>query len=295
VEAKPVAYGKGLFMNLNNEGSLSHPIVENFASLEEWRLFAMHNGQLFSKAFSDTLVENILINGFMDPLSKKKISGLEVKHDNDNIRESIKHSGWISRHRAVYFMMNLLLNVDSKKKDIKVYSPEATTDWALNMRKLFPNFIGSEFEPTSEVLATIAPFGHQDLCDMTFPDSIFDLVITQEVLEHIPSVDKALSEICRILLPGGWSINSHPFAVNSYFSVTKAYEENGQLKIIGEPEHHGNPISDLGSLVYEIPGWDILERAKKCGFSEAKIWFIVNPELGIVSEISGILVSCFRK
>jgi SAM-dependent methyltransferase len=127
-------------------------------------------------------------------------------------------------------------------------------------------------------------------------DSIFDLVITQEVFEHIPSIDKALGEICRILSPGGWSINTHPFALNSYSSVIKAHEEDGHLKIIGEPEYHGNPISGLGSLVYEIPGWDFLDRAVKCGFSDVKIWFIVNPELGIVGDdASGILVSSFRK
>ena len=282
-------------MKINNEESLTHPIVECFTSIEEWKLFAMQNGQLFSKAFSDALVENILISGFMDPVSKKKISGNEIEHNNVNIRESLKHSGWISRHRAIYFMMDLLFNIDSTKETFKVYSPEAITDWALSMQQMFPNFIGSEFEPTEEVMAKNDPFGHQDLCDMNFSDSIFDLVITQEILEHIPSVDKALSEICRILSPGGWSINTHPFALNSYSSVTKASEEDGRLIIIGQPEYHGNPISGLGSLVYEIPGWDIIARAKKSGFSEANMWFIVNPELGIVSDNSGVFVSCFRK
>jgi len=282
-------------MEMNNEDSLSYSIVESFKSIEEWKLFAMHNPQLFSKAFTDAMVENILINGFVEPVFGSRVLRNEIEHNGINVRESIKYNGWISRHRAVYFIMNLLLDVESKKDFIKIYSPEAITEWASTMQRLFPNFVGSEFEPTSDVLSKIKPFGHQDLCSTSFAHSIFDLVITQEVFEHIPSIDKALGEIHRILATGGWSINTHPFAVKSYSSVTKAYEEDGQLKIIGEPEYHGNPIGGLGSLVYEIPGWDILERAQKCGFSEATIWFIVNPELGIVSDISGIFVSCFRK
>jgi hypothetical protein len=153
-------------MNPSNEVSPFRPIVESFSSIEEWNFFAEHNGQLFTKAFSENLVENILINGFIDPVSKVKISGNAIKHENLNTRESIEHNGWISRHRAVYFMMNILSDINSKKDSIKIYSPEAVTDWALTMRKLFPNFIGSEFNPTSEVLAKIEPFEHQDLCDL---------------------------------------------------------------------------------------------------------------------------------
>lgn len=39
--------------------------------------------------------------------------------------------------------------------------------------------------------------------ELTFPDNTFDLVIGHAVLHHIPDVDRALSEIFRVLKPGG--------------------------------------------------------------------------------------------
>lgn len=48
---------------------------------------------------------------------------------------------------------------------------------------------------------------HQaDLCDLPFPAQSFDLVIASHVLEHIKDDAKALSEIRRILKPGGIAV-----------------------------------------------------------------------------------------
>lgn len=41
-----------------------------------------------------------------------------------------------------------------------------------------------------------------DVTALPFEDSIFDLVICSEVLEHIPDDDRAVSELVRILKPG---------------------------------------------------------------------------------------------
>ncbi|MES2708322.1 MAG: class I SAM-dependent methyltransferase [Verrucomicrobiota bacterium] len=39
--------------------------------------------------------------------------------------------------------------------------------------------------------------------EMTFPDSFFDSIITIETLEHVPELQKAASEIARVLAAGG--------------------------------------------------------------------------------------------
>lgn len=66
-----------------------------------------------------------------------------------------------------------------------------------------------------------------DVCDMPFPDNSFDAVFLIEVLEHVHNPPKALSEIYRVLKPGGTLIFSVPFVFplhdrpGDYFRYTK--------------------------------------------------------------------------
>ena len=46
-------------------------------------------------------------------------------------------------------------------------------------------------------------FGAGDIKSLPFEDNIYDAVICSEVLEHLESLDDAVSEIVRVLKPGG--------------------------------------------------------------------------------------------
>lgn len=43
-----------------------------------------------------------------------------------------------------------------------------------------------------------------------FPDEHFDVVVTNMVMEHVPDIDGALSEIRRVLKPGGRALSLFP-------------------------------------------------------------------------------------
>ena len=45
---------------------------------------------------------------------------------------------------------------------------------------------------------------HADGAGMPFPTGHFGTVVSNSVLEHIPDVDPVLSEVARVLKPGGW-------------------------------------------------------------------------------------------
>lgn len=66
-----------------------------------------------------------------------------------------------------------------------------------------------------------------DVCDMPFPDNHFDSVFLIEVLEHVHNPHKAVSEIYRVLKPGGILVFSVPFIFpihdrpHDYFRYTK--------------------------------------------------------------------------
>jgi SAM-dependent methyltransferase len=42
-----------------------------------------------------------------------------------------------------------------------------------------------------------------DILDMPYADGSFDVVLASEILEHVPQDDRAISELVRILAPGG--------------------------------------------------------------------------------------------
>jgi SAM-dependent methyltransferase len=159
-----------------------------------------------------------------------------------------------------------------------------------------PRFIGSEFTRSDEEAARIFPIRSEDLSALSFPDGSFDLVSTNEVLEHVPSIDACLVEIARVLAPGGWHIGTVPFASSASQGEVRARVENGAIVHLTEPVYHGNPMLAEGSLVFEIPGWDIIERCRKAGFSSASMRFVMSQRHGCVtSDTGGVFVLCARK
>ncbi|HER25177.1 MAG TPA: class I SAM-dependent methyltransferase [Candidatus Atribacteria bacterium] len=45
-----------------------------------------------------------------------------------------------------------------------------------------------------------------DIADMNFEDNFFDVIICTHVLEHVKDDQKAISELFRVLKPGGEAI-----------------------------------------------------------------------------------------
>jgi SAM-dependent methyltransferase len=63
------------------------------------------------------------------------------------------------------------------------------------------------FPPTASCTATSYP--PIDVADLSmFPDASFECVVTDQVLEHVRQPWRALSEMRRVLVPGGVAINT---------------------------------------------------------------------------------------
>jgi SAM-dependent methyltransferase len=88
-----------------------------------------------------------------------------------------------------------------------------------------------------------------DLQDAALADSSVDIILTPHVLEHVPDTSRALSEIFRILKPGG----------RMYLQIPMP---QGVTAPPTEPEYHGDR-----TLVYWRFGWDLREQLEKAGFT----------------------------
>lgn len=97
-----------------------------------------------------------------------------------------------------------------------------------------------------------------DLCDIPFPANTFDLVITEDVFEHIAGYEKAMEEILRVLKVGG----SHIFTVPIHENKKTESRESKR------PVYHGDPVRpDDGTLVITDWGKDIKEIVEAYGYS----------------------------
>jgi len=106
----------------------------------------------------------------------------------------------------------------------------------------------------------------ENLQDLSFPDETFDLVITQDVLEHVDHPEKAFSEINRVLKPGGYHIFTIPYH-ESTPTLRRIVVNNGE-KIHTYPQvYHGDPLREQGALVFTDFGSDMNIMIEKLGFS----------------------------
>jgi SAM-dependent methyltransferase len=129
------------------------------------------------------------------------------------------------------------------------------------------NFVFSEYfddTPPGTIHESGVPC--EDVQNLSFCDGRFDIVISQDLLEHVPDPTKGLREIYRVLKPGGYHIFTVPFCKTMAKSVTRVRLESGTLRHILPPVYHGDPIRKEGALVYTDFGQDLPSILEKIGF-----------------------------
>lgn len=123
----------------------------------------------------------------------------------------------------------------------------------------------------------------QDLQSLTFPNESFDLVITEDVLEHIRRPQEAFRSICRVLKPNGLHIFTVPiFGETTLKRVDTAADED----IFIEPKrYHGDPLCAEGVLAYNDFGLDIVALADACGFDSSMSTFDARARMWMCGDV----------
>jgi SAM-dependent methyltransferase len=210
----------------------------------------------------------------------------EISFIGPECRDHFFARGLNSRQRAVCdAVVRFIRDRGLSEPSAKIYAHEAVTPLALAMRGRFARFIGTEYARDDKEREDLFPILHGDICALDFADDAFHVIISCEVFEHVPDIDAALRESVRILKPGGRFIGTFPFLAHSEQSIRLACLEQGRLvHLVDEPIYHGNPMDPSGSLVFELPGWDIINRALAAGFSSANMTFICDQTRGVVAS-----------
>lgn len=130
----------------------------------------------------------------------------------------------------------------------------------------------------------------ENLEQQTFGDAMFDIVVTQDVLEHVLHPTKAFSEIARTLKPGGAHIFTVPYYADRNTEI-RAKEQDGEIVHLKKPEFHRNPIDPRGSLVTVDWGKDLAQIIKDSSGLETEQYVIRDRTRGIDGEFLEVFVS----
>ena len=259
------------------------PIEYNLSFTEEgdWQRWQCAHGGSLGAATLKTCIETIKRNGITSRFFGH-ISSDEIQILGSNYREKLLARGLNSRQRATLELLSGEAEARSGAKT-KIYAPEAVTSLALALRARFPFFLGSEYAASPEEKERLYPIQSEDLQALSLKSDAFDVVLTCDVLEHVPSLKACLRELARVLKPGGVMISTHPFTWATEHRV-KAQVVEGEIIHLEEAEYHGNPIDPRGSLVFTVPGWRILEDCKQSGFASAEMLMIASTRAGILGS-----------
>lgn len=99
------------------------------------------------------------------------------------------------------------------------------------------HYVAYDFEPSR--YRHLDRVEHADLSKLPMLDDSVDLFICNHVLEHVPDVPLALSEIVRVLKPGGTAILQVPIAMKLDESIEMPLDSTGdeRVELVGQDDH----------------------------------------------------------
>ena len=196
----------------------------------------------------------------------------------------------IPRHRA---LAAALFSVYSRERvaSLRIHeSSPSSLGLSLWLERACPDYVMSGYFPDRPFGSTINGLRNENLEAQTFPDEEFDVVLHMDVMEHMFAPFQALREIKRTLRPDGVCLFTAPTYPERVKSEQVAFFENGGIRIVGEPEYHGNPQNEKGSLVTWRYGYDLpLSIHRETGFDvEVRRWYA--PRKAIIGPMTEVYI-----
>jgi SAM-dependent methyltransferase len=151
------------------------------------------------------------------------------------------HCGSIARDRFLYWCWTHRVPYASAQRVLET-SPRLGKSYRRRMGELV-HYTASDYDESAHKAMIKLDLQHMDL-----PDNSIDTVLTPHVLEHVPDTGQAVSELYRVVAPGGSVLLMIPMP-------------QGVTAPPKEPEYHGD-----NTLVYWRFGWDLRDKLAAPGF-----------------------------
>lgn len=154
-----------------------------------------------------------------------------------------------ARERAIAYVLNKSCP-DWRDKMIHESSPGGR-GLSPKLRRECPGYVTSQFSPDVPLGEAHPTLGWRngDLENQTFEDGSFDVVLTQDVFEHLFNPGLAAREIARTLKPGGICVMTVPVVDPWGETVRRASLIDEEIVHHLPEQYHGNPVGDGRSLV----------------------------------------------
>jgi len=205
-----------------------------------------------------------------------------------NLREGLVcECGLSNRNRLIYSAITL---EKPSEPDMRIAILERTSTLYRRLQETFPQIIGSEYIGEGVPGGTLHTVGglsvrHESITGLSFPSCSLDVIVHNDVLEHVFNYRKALEELHRVLRKGGSLIFTCPF----FFMLNRELQKariltDGSIEFLMEPEYHGDPINPQGALTFYHYGWGLLDDLIQCGFMDVRVGVNYDVFSGFVSN-----------
>jgi SAM-dependent methyltransferase len=158
------------------------------------------------------------------------------------------------------------------------------------LRRSCTDYVGSHWFGERVAPGARGPDGrhvNEDLERQTFADAAFDVVVTQDVLEHVFEPERALREITRTLRPGGVHVWTVPRHDDRPTRRRARRHDDGSVEHLLEPEYHDNPIDPQGSLVVTDWGSDTADLVTRWTGLATRAFAVEDRGEGILQRPDG--------
>jgi SAM-dependent methyltransferase len=175
-------------------------------------------------------------------------------------------------------------------RNLSIHESSPSGPASRKLKRSASHYSSSQFLPGTPGGAVVGGITCQDLEALTFPDASLDLLITQDVLEHLLNPERAVAEIARVLRPGGAHVFTVPIFSGRQTLVRAIPSESGVEHLL-PPDYHGNPVDPNGSLVVREWGDDLVDFISLTTGLPTEVHRLHDRHRGLDGEFLEVLIT----
>lgn len=193
-------------------------------------------------------------DNFTDPIDGRNYKSF-LPYGYEKQRQNVLSPGTLSleRHRLMWLYLQNETDFFSAKLKVLHMAPEQS------FYKRFRNLKNLDYT-TCDLDSPIADV-KADIQNLPFENDTFDVIFCNHVLEHVDDDKKALSELYRVMKPGGWGILQVPirYQLKETFEDPTITDKKERIEKFGQYDH------------VRVYGTDYYETLKNAGFEVEKL------------------------